>query len=128
MIVEHVDEPGKAPRGVAHVRAQPGHPGDDYDGEAARELEVVELGARALAQGLEIEPHDAPGAPFRPHGACLDGQPRILLRARAHTLEAGRQGCLDRVGQRRVVALLVLELAQAVVGAAVDLEHVEPLP
>src|SRR5438445_10638705 len=65
MIVEDVDEPGKTPRRVPHVRSQPGNVRYDHDSEAARELEIVELRARAFAQRREVEPDHAPRTLFR---------------------------------------------------------------
>ena len=58
---------------------------------------------------------------------AFDHEPRILVRPGAHALEARGELGFDRVRERRVVAGSVLELAQAIVGAAVDLDHVEPL-
>src|SRR5438093_13419915 len=127
MIVEDVDEPGKAPRGVALVRGEAGHARDDDDREATGDLEIIELRARAFAQRGEVEPHEASRALSRLERAGFDDQPRILVRTGAHTLEQRRQLRLDRVGKRRVVARGVLELTQAVVGAAVDYVHVHTL-
>src|SRR5204862_164659 len=62
MIVEHVDEPGKAPRGVALVRREAGDARDDDDGEATRDLEIIELRARIVAQRGEVEAHQAVAA------------------------------------------------------------------
>src|SRR3989441_12993131 len=127
MIVEHVDEPGKAPRGVTLVRGEAGHARDDDDREATRDLEIIELRASAFAQRGKVEPYEASRALSRLERAGFDRQPRILIRTGAHTLEQRRQLRLDGVGERRVVARGALELAQTVVSAAVDFDHLQPL-
>src|SRR5262245_25110636 len=58
MIVKHVDEPGKASRGVTHVWREPWHARHDDDGEPPCQLKVVELRARLLAKSGEIEPDE----------------------------------------------------------------------
>src|SRR5438876_11237233 len=104
MIVEHVDEPGKAPRGVAHVRGEAGQDRDDDDREATRDLEIIELRARTFAQRGEVEPHEASRALSRLERAGFDRKPRILVRTGAHTLEQRRELRLDRVREWSVVA------------------------
>src|SRR5438105_12809713 len=111
MIVEHVDEPGKASRGVALVRREAGHARDDDDREATRDLEIIELRARTFAQRGKVEPHEASRALSRLERAAFDRQPGMLVRTGTHTLEQRRQLRLDGAGERRVVARGVLELA-----------------
>src|SRR5438094_1860335 len=97
MIVEHVDEPRKAPRGVTHVRGEAGQSRDNDDREATGDLEIIELRARTFAQRGEVEPHEASRALFRLERAGFDRQPRILVRTRTHTLEQRRELRLDGV-------------------------------
>src|SRR5215472_17620884 len=127
MIVEHIDEPRKAAGGVAHLGSQMRDAGKDNHGESTRQLQIVELRPRPLAEAGEIEPNQAPGALARLQGAPLDCKPRVLVRTRAHALEALRELGIHRVRERRVIAGRVLELAQAIVDAGVDLDNVKPV-
>src|SRR5947208_14498529 len=62
-IVEHIDQPGEAPRGVSIARRHFRHARQDHAVEAPGELDIVGIGARPAAQHREIEPHQAAGAP-----------------------------------------------------------------
>ena len=87
MIVQDVDEPGEAPRAVAHLGGHPRDAGQEQHRELARELEVVALRARAVAQRREVEPDGAARA-----RRATSVRPSIASRGdssgpRAHRLE-----------------------------------------
>src|SRR5437763_1470277 len=127
MIVEHVDEPGKAPCRVAHLGGKPGDAGDDDDREAPGKLQIVALGPRAFAKRREVEPHEAPGARPRPKRTRFDREQRILVEPGAHPFEPLSELAIDRFGERRAVHVRMLELAQTVRQRRVEGIHEEAL-
>src|SRR5206468_9796931 len=62
-IVEHIDQPGEAPRGVSIARRHFRHARQDHAVEAPGEVDIVGIGARPAAQHREIEPHRPAGRP-----------------------------------------------------------------
>ena len=76
-IVELVDQRDEAARGVLGVRPERGHVGQEHRVIAARDLDVVGLAARAVAQLLELEPDHAVGVAVRAQAAMVEDQRRI---------------------------------------------------
>src|SRR5437879_41353 len=123
-IVEHIDQPGEAPRGVSIARGHFRHARDDHAVEALGELDVVGVGAWAAAQRREVEPHQAAGALAVGNAASVhfQGMPFLLdiPQIGKNPLQFGLAARSD------MVDLEPLHLAATVVDPAVDLDQVEP--
>ena len=91
MIVQDVDEPSEAPRAVAIVGRHLRNARQEQHREAARELEIVALRARAVAERREVEPDGAARAPAGDERPAFDDELRVLVRPGAHRLERRRQ-------------------------------------
>src|SRR5712692_4048764 len=125
LIVEHIDQPGEAPRGVGILGGQARQPGEDHGEEALRQVDVIGVGARSAAQRLEIEPHQAAGALAVGDLASFDVERLALLLDVLQFIEDPLEPVL--AAGPDVIHLHPLQLAPPVVDAAVDADHVEAL-
>src|SRR5947208_4178473 len=123
-IVEHIDQPGEAPRGVSIARRHFRHARQDHAVEAPGELDIVGIGARPAAQHREIEPHQAAGAPAVGNAAPFHVQGVLFL---LDVPQFGKDALQLRLAARAgVIDLEPLHLAAPVIQPAVDLDQVEP--
>lgn len=93
--------------------------------ENLRQLDVVVLAARAVAQLTEFEPGHVVAGQARADLAVLDHQRLVALglgTVRGQGLEAARHLLLDLFAERPVEQLGLLQRAQAIVDAAIDVD------
>ena len=126
-VVQHVHQPGEAPRGRRHVDRHIGHIGQQHGMELACDLQVVVLRARAAAQLAEVEPDHATGAAARTDLARLDVQHRVLVLDLGQLVEGLGHGRIGLGTQRRVVEPGVFQRAAAVVRAVVHVDDFHAL-
>src|SRR5258706_10127738 len=78
VIVEHIHQPGEAPRRVGLLDGEARHAREHHGMEAPRQVDVVGVGPRPPAQRLEIEPHQPAGPLAVGNGSAFDVE-RLLL-------------------------------------------------
>src|SRR5580704_14164333 len=125
-VVELIDEHDEAARRVLIRRRELRYVGDEQGAVEPRELDVVVLTARALAQLAAVEPGDV-----RADGAGVERPSLDLQRDIAHDLAARERGeALLELAQgfgcaRIEIRRRPLELAQPVVDTGVELEDID---
>ncbi|KAF1068904.1 MAG: hypothetical protein GAK45_01234 [Pseudomonas citronellolis] len=94
--------------------------------EDLRQLDVIVLATRAIAQLAELEPGHVITGQSRTNLAVLDAQ-RVVAGGggaiRRQRLEVTRHGLIGLLAERPVVKLGLLEGAQTVIDAAIDVDH-----
>ncbi len=122
--VNHIDEPARE----VVVPLERRDPRYQYGFVAMREFEVVGGRARAAADHLEIEPHDAAGAAARENVVTVDAQPYVGgVGVGDEPAEIVFQQAFGGRVRRGEIKIGLAHELQAVVAAGAEFKHVEVL-